>query len=210
MEFVCRLPLALIEMKLKKNVLFIFVLFFSILSYAQPLHGIRNCEMDSSRFYIDSDGIYLVLKILIDSNWTDNYIVDEAFDYFELNCELIDFNGIGSDELVLNWKTSTYGTGGGSIFGGVQIWNLDNGVKIFDELNYHLQENFGRGEAIPWLISCEKKINITTNQIVVDTMTCKEEWNKSNMTAKELIGDESYYFTKLEGCYKYQDGILKK
>ena len=196
---------------MNKSILLLYLLSICVVTAAQPLSGFDNCKCDSSKFYFEEYSAGTVgLNIKIDSIWFNFNVIDYPCDYFEINCERVNFSNVSSNDLVLNWKVRSYGTGGGQEEGGVQVWNLDKGTKMFDEKNYYLSENFGRGETIPWLVSCEKKIKVTTNKVKVDSIVCVEEWNRSDMSAKEIIENAVVKLTSLEGIYKYVSGNLKK
>ena len=180
--------------------------FFSIDSIAQESDKSSCSDTSRYRLNINSDS-YSELEIKVRGEWKTFQLPEDFFSFSHYECQEIELNGTGSKELVLRWETSTRGTDYGSNIGGIQIWNLDNGTKLLDEINYCSEECMGKSEP-SYFIACQKKIQIIDNAIIVHRKSCNAEWSEV-----DNVPDPTSYCslsTLEEGTYYFENGNLKK
>jgi len=159
---------------MKEILIIIFSLFSLIEFYAQSEEN-ENCS-DIDRYEIKSNISYFPeLNIKMNGEWKTFELIDERAELFDYESEELELNGKGSKELIIRWSNSVYGTGGGRTTKGIQIWNLDSGTRILNEITSCSDENFGRNEVSSYYIECQKRIQIDNQIIKVFVKECKSE-----------------------------------
>ena len=164
---------------MKEIFIIIFTLFSLIEFYAQSKKN-DNC-FDINRYEIKSNISYFPeLKIKINGEWKTFELIDERAEQFDYECKEIELNKKGSKELVIRWSNGVYGTGGGTTTKGIQIWNLDSGTRILNEIISCSDEKFGRNESSSYYTECQKRIQIDNQIIKVFVKECKSEWSNTD------------------------------
>ncbi len=191
---------------MEKIIAIIIILISQIDSYAQSTEQDNCC--DTTRYEVKSNILYFPeLKIKIDEEWKTFDLLDERAMRFDYKCEEIELNGKGSKELVIRWSNAIYGTGGGLTTKGIQIWDLDNGTRLLNEIISCSDENFGRHENPSYFIECQKQIHIKDRTIIVYDKNCKTEWSNTEEVPDPTLNCE---LTKLKGEYTFVDDKLKR
>ena len=164
---------------------------------------IKN-SIETSKFRIDTKGAeFAEIEIRINQNWQIFSIIEEPLGSFEFECQEVEMNGIGSKELILKWSNSVYGSGGGTVTKGLQIWNLDNATKLLNEITYCSEESFGR-DGNPYININEKKFEIKKSNIkVYKEKLVIENYNVMNLS------DYCKLSNIKSGTYKLKNGMLK-
>ena len=183
------------------------ILLLQIYCYAQ-LPDTDNCSLNS-RYKIEyNNGNYPEIKIEMKGEWKNFEILDERALDFNYICLEVELDGEDSKELVIEWSNAIYGSGGGSTIKGIQIWDLNNGIKLLNEVVSCSIESFGRFDNKPYLIECEKVIEILDHKIIVNQKHCK-----ISRTDVDNVPDPALncQLTALEeGRYFFANGELKK
>jgi len=175
-------------------------------SYGQSVDTVV-CSDTTQYEVFTNDADFPALRVYIEHEWKTFILIEELADQFSYDDEQIQLNGTGSCELVIRWRNSMYGSGGGSVIEGVQIWDLDNGINIFNEIVSCSDESFGRHESPSYLIECQKKIEITNNTLIISEKSCDIEWSET-----EDIPDptENCELTAYDaGTYVFRNGKLE-
>ena len=179
---------------------------------AQSLTKDKNDCIDSCNYcnlyniIIDNHLPYIELK---NENQKHFQISQEPAGHdFDIKCDEINLDNKGSDELLIFWKNSAYGSGGGSSYGGIQIYNLDSGKRIFNEITFFSLESFHRPPTSPAsYISCKIDVNITEMQISIGHKRFEARWIDS---LNYQNGWETEYISKLnKGVYFFSNDTLK-
>ncbi len=115
------------------------------------------------------------IEIKMNGEWKSFSVFDDNdIDHFGLDCERIELNHSGQQELVLHWERRYYGSGGGTVVRNIQIWDLDNGQRLLDEITYCSDESFGRhGDS--YFVYCQTPISPEEGGIRVNEKSCKTE-----------------------------------
>lgn len=191
-----------------KNLFLLILLSSTIASFAQATE--KSTCVDTARYHINMvASAYPELEIKINGDWKIFPLIDERLERFDYECAEINFNGTGSMELLIRWSNAVYGSGGGSTIKRIQIWNLDNGTRILQEITSCSIENFGRGQDNPYYnVECRKDIEIQENTIIVHKKKCD-----SGGSATEDLPDPTLNcpLTTLEAeTYLFENGQLIK
>lgn len=165
--------------------------------------------MDTTRYEINSNtSNFPELKIKIDEEWKTFELIDEIAERFDYECEQVQLNGKDSKELVIRWSNAIYGSGGGSTIKGIQIWDLDNGTRLLNEITSCSDESFGRHGAPSYLVECQKQIQIEGQTLIVHEKKCDTEWSNTDYVSDPT---ENYELTTLEeGEYVFEGDVLRK
>lgn len=184
------------------------ILFFSIDSIAQKPDKLLCSDTTKYRLNFDSESYSSELGIKIKEEWKTFQLPEYLFEDSHYECQEIELSGSGSKELILRWETSMYGTGYGSNIGGIQIWNLDNGTKLLDEITYCSVECLGKSEEPPYFVECQKKIEIIDSKIRVRRKSCMTKWSEADNVPDPT--SNCSLSTLDEGTYYFENGNLKK
>ena len=192
---------------MKEIFIIIIFLFSQIEFYAQSKEK-DNC-FDIARYEIKSNISYFPeLKIKMNGEWKTFELIDERAERFVYEYEEIQLNGKGSKELVIRWSNAVYGSGGGSTTKGIQIWDLDSGTRLLNEIVSCADQNFGRHGASSYIVECQKQIQIEGRTIIVYEKNCKTEWSNTEEVSDPTLNCE---LTKLEeGEYTIVNDKLKR
>ncbi len=168
---------------------------------------IDSCNYcDLYNLTLDYKGPYIYLT---NGNKNHFQILQEptGLDY-DISCEEVNLDNEGSDELVIFWENRVYGSGGGSTTGGVQIYNLDSGTRIFNELTFCSIESFHRPPSSPaYTMTCRIDIKITDMQIFIGRKRYEANWIES---LNYQNGWEDDCISSLEqGVYSFSNDTLK-
>ncbi len=168
-------------------------------------YGNDNSCVDSSSFRIYAENGHAWIEIQINDKWETYALLDDV-SRFSYECQRLEIDGTDSKELIIKWSNSSYGTGGGIAQKGIQIWDLDSAIKLFDEVYYCSDEQFGRHGAKAYLINCHKHIEVHNQKIIVAEKTCETEWNETDHEP-----DPNCPLTTLDkGVYIFSNGELKR
>jgi hypothetical protein len=190
----------------KNQLLLIFLLFSTSILFAQE--HINQC-IDSSKFVLTGDGYdYPELSIKIDDEWRSFPLFEEITDQFGCNCQLVQLNQIGSKELIIRYINSSYGSGGGSSSEGIQIWNLDSGIILLDELTACSEESFGKHGGASYHITSQKRIEIQNETIIINAQEFITEWN--NADYNPTLSDECKLIQLEPGMYNFAGNKLER
>lgn len=186
---------------------FIIILFSEIGIYAQSTEKII-C-FNTNTYEINSNiSNFPELRIKIDGKWKTFELIDEKAERFDFECEEIELEKNSSKMLVIRWSNTIYGTGGGSMTKGLQIWNLDSGKRLFNEIVSCSDESFGRHGASSYFVECQKQIQIEDGTIVIYPKDCKTEWSSSEENSDPTLNCELTTFE--QGKYVFVGDELKK
>lgn len=182
---------------MKKIFVLLLIMFSPIDLFAQSL-GTNNC-FNADRYKFREDILYPEIEIKIRGQWETFRLLDEIADLFQYKCEEIELNGYGSKELVIRWSNSLYGSGGGTTTKGVQIWDLDSGIRLLNEIVSCSEESFPRDGASYYFMECKKQIEFINQTIKIYKKVCEIEGahskdiQKPTSNCKLTIYDEGEY-----------------
>lgn len=177
----------------------------SLASFAQVTNQPSCVDTTKYRLAPKESDTYGEIQIKVDGKWASFSIMDETPDMFEYRCEEVELNGSGSKELVLFWKNATYGSGGGFAFKGIKIWNLDNGIVLFNEIYSCSEESFGRHGSERFLIEYRKNIEVSELSITVNEEEFLSEGSESDLSS---LGENCVLTDLKAGVYTLQNGKL--
>lgn len=184
-----------------KAVLLLAGLFVSMISHAQE----SACESSAYRIH-SSSSLFPQLEIKVDGVWKFFPLTDEHPENFHFECREAELSGSGSAELVIIWSNAVYGSGGGTIVEGIQIWDLDAGKRLFNEITSCSDENFGRGGSEGYFSICKKQIVVSQSEIKINEKICHTEWSENEIAPDPIINCP---LTALnEGVYFFRNGEL--
>jgi hypothetical protein len=161
-------------------------------------------QIETTRYRIDTKGAACaIIDININGQWKSYDIISEPLGTFEFSVQEKELNNIGSKELILRWVNSEYGSGGGTVKKGLQLWDLDSATLLFDEIIFCSMESFGRGNGNAFINVCEKKIEIINKTIMIEDQICElDVQNDINLDCE---------LSKINtGQYTLMDSLLKK
>lgn len=192
---------------MKEIFAFIIILISQIGIYAQSTEKVI-C-LDTTKYEVNSTiSNFPELRIKIDGKWKTFDLIDEIAERFDFECEEVELNGNNSKMLVIRWSNAIYGTGGGSTTKGLQIWNLESGTRLFNEIVSCSDESFGRHGATSYFVECQKQIQIENGTIIIYPKDCKNEWSSNDEVSDPTLNCK---LTTLEqGKYVLVDDELKK
>lgn len=182
---------------MKKIFVLLLILFSPIDLLAQSL-GTNNC-FNADRYKFREDILYPEIEIKVRGKWETFRLLDEIADLFQYECEEIELNGYGSKELVIRWSNALYGSGGGTTTKGVQIWDLDSGIRLLNEIVSCSEEIFPRDGASYYFVECKKQIELINQTIKIYKKVCETQGEHNNdipeptSNCKLTIYDEGEY-----------------
>ena len=159
-----------IFLQVMKTQFLLLFLGLQIHSYAQ-----QTGDCDTTRYRIMLYDAMVEIEIKTAGEWRAFSLLDSTGGQFTWSCEEAELNQTGSKELVIRWSHAVYGTGGGTTTGGIQIWDLDKGVRILDEVVACSEENFGRGQGKSYFVHCQKEVIIQNGVIAIAPKACGVE-----------------------------------
>ncbi|MCH8534495.1 MAG: hypothetical protein LAT51_05440 [Flavobacteriaceae bacterium] len=191
-----------------KEIFVIIIFLFSHIEFYAQSKEKDNC-FDYTRYEVKSNISYFPeLKIKIKGEWKTFELIDERAERFDFECEEIQLNGKGSKELVIRWSNAVYGSGGGYTAKGIQIWDLDSGTRLLNEIVSCSDESFGKQLSSSYFVECQKQIQIEGRTIIVFEKNCKTEWSNTEEVSDPTLNCE---LTRLEeGEYTIVNDNLKR
>ena len=192
---------------MKEILVSIIILLSQISSFAQSTEK-DNC-FDTTRYEVKANISYFPeLRIKINGEWKTFELIDERAQRFDYKCEVVQLNGKGSKELVIRWCNAIYGTGGGLTTKGIQIWDLDSGTRLLNEIISCSDENFGRHGNPSYFVECQKQIEFINQTVKIYKRTCSTEWSDIKDVPDPTLN--CTLTTYDEGEYVFVNGELKK
>ena len=186
-------------------------LFLSVrfLATAQDPPTLSN---DISRYILYADGMYPELQALVKGKWRAYTLFDfEPNGDFSFEIKDVDLGENGSLELMIIWEDRLYGSGGGMVTKGLQIWDLEIGKRVFNEVILVMEEAFGKQDVNPYIISCQIDVEVIEGNLDISTEHCNGQWGLSSpLEAIASVGQQTFFSA---GRYSYQNGqfdILKE
>ena len=171
----------------------------------KPVWVTGQTEIETPKYRLhDIDGaVRAELEINVEGTWKRFGIIDGRINSFKFEYLERELNGAGSKELVLKWKHSNYGSGGGNDTWGIQVWDIDTATRLLNEITYCAEQSFGRGGATAYIKSVKKEITIRGGHILVAEY---EYPDQSNVSSPPL----PYEVSRLKaGKYSLKGGMLK-
>ena len=181
-----------------KALFFILFLFYGCAAFNQTID--KNHCSDSSKYRLDNlSSKYSEIEILVNGKWISFDFIEEIPQIFNYKCDELELTGDSIKELVIYWSNSVYGSGGGRIIKGIQIWNLNTVKRIFNEITYCSDESFGRGETPYSFIEYIKEIKIENGILIVNDK--QKKINDSKKDKFELLNDFCSLSELIKGKY---------